>query len=118
MVICLTVVGASDKYVTDAVQTMYSRFNSLLLKFHSATSEFKYFLFKTNCMALYALVSVIEFDSSITEKDKIPEVNAADVFFRFPTEHTQTLSICSVLMLILICYITQKTIIVSSELSI
>ena len=41
----------SDKYVTDAVHTMYSRFNSLMFKFHSATSE-QYFRFKTYCMAV------------------------------------------------------------------
>ena len=57
----------SDKYVTDAVHTMYSRFNSLMFKFHSATSELKYFLFKTYCMALYGC-QLWNFDSSITEK--------------------------------------------------
>ena len=37
----------------------------------------------------------------------LPGVNAADVFFRFLIEHIQTLSICSVLMLILMCNCTE-----------
>ena len=57
----------SDKYITDAVHTMYSRFNSLMFKFYSATSELKYFLFKTYCMALYGC-QLWNLDSSVTEK--------------------------------------------------
>ena len=56
----------NDKDVTDAVHTVYSRFNSLMFKFHSANSELKYFLFKTYCMALYEC-QLWNFDSNITE---------------------------------------------------
>ena len=46
----------SDKYVTDAVLTIYSRFTSLLFKFHSSTSEFK-----TYCMCGIVWVYIMEF---------------------------------------------------------
>ena len=43
----------SDRHISQAIHLLYFRFNSVMHKFYSATSDLKYFLFKTYCMALY-----------------------------------------------------------------
>ena len=43
----------SDIHIKQATNLLYFRFNSIMHKFCSATSDLKYFLFKSYCMALY-----------------------------------------------------------------
>ena len=43
----------SDKIRDDGVNSLFIRFNSFTYKFKYATSDVKYFLFKSNCLVAY-----------------------------------------------------------------